>query len=329
MKYIVLLGSLVLLQSCSQSYFGTGFVNESSAAIKVNSLTEKERLGYHLYFEKRLSADNSISCNTCHDITNRGNGAQSTSVATGIEGKQGTRNSPTVWNAKFLSVQFWDGRAADLAEQAKGPITNPVEMGLPNHQAAIDKIKIVPEYQTLFAKAFPSERDPVTIENLAQAIAAYESTLTTLDSPFDRGEMSRMAESGYRVFKNIGCVSCHSGPHFSGPSRAIGQGFYMKFPSFPDQSLEAKYGFMDDLGRFEVTGNESDRNMWRVPSLRNVADTAPYFHNGSVRDLREAITIMARTQLNRELRGRQLDVLEQFLKSLSGTKPEIIEPESF
>lgn len=286
-----------------------------------------EELGYQLYFEKRFSNDNSISCNTCHNILNRANGAQETAVSTGINGLKGGRNSPTVWNAKFLSVQFWDGRAKDLAEQAKGPIVNQVEMGMKNHDLAIRKIEAIPKYKELFSKAFPDQKYPITIDNVVVAIATFEKTLESLESPYDKKGMSEIAQKGYQEFQTLGCVACHSGPHFAGPELPIGTGFYMKFPTFLNKDLEDKYGFSKDLGRYEVTKNAADKNMWRVPTLRNVAVTAPYFHNGTVSDLQTAIKVMGKLQLDKDLTEDQVESISAFLNSLTGKKKLIVEPQ--
>lgn len=327
MKYLALLTALILLSGCTKPT--DSITNEESskeAEIAWKATGPLQELGYHLYFEKRFSADNSISCNSCHNVLNKGNGAQDTPVAEGINSQKGGRNSPTVWNATFLSTQFWDGRAKDLAEQAKGPITNPIEMGMANHDAAIEKIKDVEGYKALFAKAFPGEESPLNIDNVAKAIAAFESTLTTLESPYDKGMMSEAAKKGYEEFKTVGCVSCHSGDHFAGPSLPVGTGFFMKFPTFPNEELEGKYNFSEDLGRYEATKNEADKNMWRVPTLRNVAITAPYFHNGSVSDLKEAIRVMGKTQLNKDLSDEQIASIAEFLSALTGPRPLIKEP---
>lgn len=293
---------------------------------KWSAKTPLQNLGYHLYFEKKLSKDNTVSCNTCHDVTKAGSGTDNLPTSVGINGQKGGRNAPTVLNATFLSVQFWDGRAKDLAEQAKGPITNPIEMGMESHDVAIAKIRSDEKYKKLFKEAFPKEEDPIHIDNLAKAIASFEMTLTTLNSPFDQKKMSAQAQRGYQKFQETGCVSCHSGDHFSGPKLPVGSGFFMKFPTFANQELEKKYGFTKDPGRFEVTHKESDRNMWRVPTLRNVEKTSPYFHNGKVTDLKEAVQIMAKLQLNKDLSPEDTDDIVEFLKALSGTYPEVMEP---
>lgn len=325
MRYLVFL-FLIFSLSCSERK--NVAENKKSQNIEWQASTPIEKLGYHLYFEKKFSADNSISCNTCHNIVDGANGAQISAVSTGINGQLGGRNSPTVWNAKFLSVQFWDGRAKDLAEQAKGPIINPIEMGMPGHDAALEKIKDNESYKNLFSKAFPNEPNPINIENAAGAIAAFEMTLESLNSPFDKGKMSDLAQKGYQEFKAQGCASCHSGKHFAGPELPIGTGFFMKFPTFPNENLEKEYGFSKDKGRYEVTQNNADLHMWRVPTLRNVAETAPYFHNGSVKDLKTAIRVMGQTQLNKDLNDAQVSSIAAFLEELTGEKPLIKEPKA-
>jgi cytochrome c peroxidase len=199
-------------------------------------------------------------------------------------------------------------------------------MGMANHQAALDKIKNNEKYIDLYKRAFPEDKEPINIDNTADAIAAFEMTLESLDSAYDKGEMSDLAKKGYEQFKSVGCVACHSGKHFAGPELPVGTGFCMKFPTFPSPELEKEYGFSKDLGRFEVTKKEADKNMWRVPTLRNVAETAPYFHNGSVKDLKAAIKVMGKTQLNVDLTEDQVASIYAFLDSLTGVKPIITEP---
>ena len=291
---------------------------------------EKIDLGRMLYFDKRLSADNTVSCNTCHDATKFGVDGLPTSK--GIKGQFGGRNAPTVFNSAFLSVQFWDGRAPTLEEQAKGPIINPIEMGMKNHDLAVSNIKNVKGYAPYFKKAFPKEKDPITINAIAKAIAAYERTLITPNSPLDKylaGDkkaLSSEAQAGMELFQTVGCVACHSGPAFAGPIMPLGTGFYQKFPTIPGTSYDKKYQFTKDLGRFEATKNESDKHMFRVPTLRNIAKTGPYFHNGKVKDLNEAVKVMAKTQLNKDLKKDEVKKLVAFLSSLTGEFPKEKEP---
>ena len=323
-----------ILALCFPLFLSSCFKNNSpqKSKKKVESLEPIVLLGKHLFFDKRLSKDNTVSCNSCHDITQRKAGIDSLATSKGINGQKGGRNAPTVWNAKFHSVQFWDGRAKNLAEQAKGPITNPIEMGMPNHDLAVTRVKAIKGYQELFKKAYPAEKEPINIDNLAQAIAKFEETLEALNSPFDKfkaGEkkaISTEAQEGYKLFQNTGCIACHSGDHFSGPTLPLGVGFYQKFPTFPAPDFEKQYELSKDLGRYEVTKKESDKHMFRVPTLRNIALTAPYFHNGKVKTLNEAVRVMAKTQLHKDLKEDEVKKIVSFLETLTGEIPEIKTP---
>lgn len=286
---------------------------------------EKIELGKQLYFDPRLSRPGTISCNSCHNVMAGGDDNRSFSV--GFKGQLGGRSAPTVWNSAFLTVQFWDGRAPSLEEQAKGPLVNPVEMGMENHDLIItDRISKIPGYMKQFEKVFGSSK--ITIDMIARAIAAYERTLITPNAPFDKfikgnkKALTASAQKGFDLYKSVGCVGCHSGVNFAGPPLPMGTGFYQKFPTFPDPDLEKKYGFSKDLGRAAETKNDGDKNMFRVPTLRNVALTAPYFHNGSVRTLDEAVRVMAKTQLNKKLADDEVGHLVEFLKSLTGEFPK-------
>ncbi|MBN20532.1 MAG: cytochrome-c peroxidase [Bdellovibrionaceae bacterium] len=285
-------------------------------------------LGKMLYFDKRLSKNNTVSCQTCHDV-NKG-GVDGLPVSKGIHGQLGPRNAPTVYNAAFLTTQFWDGRENTLEDQAKGPLINPKEMGMKDHDEVVAKIKSIPGYLPYFEKAFGKE-NPITIEHVAKAIAHYERTLITPNSPFDRYQrgdkkaMSKRAIRGMKTFEQVGCTSCHSGVNFSGPPLPVGTGFFMRFPTFDNPYVE-KYGFKKDLGRFEATKNPVDKHMWRVPTLRNIALTAPYFHNGAVKSLDEAVRVMAKSQLNVDLKKKQVKDIVAFLKSLSGKTKKVKEP---
>lgn len=244
----------------------------------------------------------------------------------GVHGQQGGRSAPTVWNAAFYSTQFWDGRANTLEDQAIGPMTNPIEMGMKDHDSVIDRLKQIPGYRTLFVKAFGN--DKITIDQAAKAIAAYERTLITPNSAYDRfvkGDKSALTDKqqqGMQLFASIGCVSCHSGAAFNGQQGVeIGTPVLMKFPTFTDNDYVVKYDFLSDHGRQEVTGNKDDAHLFRIPTLRNIALTAPYFHNGKVNDLPSAVKIMAKTQLNQDLNQQQVHQIVAFLNSLSGEFP--------
>jgi len=284
----------------------------------------KVELGKKLYFDPRLSSTGTVSCNTCHDVTKAGDDGQP--VSTGVEGKKGTRSAPTVWNSAFLSVQFWDGRSPNLEDQAKGPIINPVEMGMADHAAMVARVKAIPGYLEEFRQVFGGD-DPVTTDNVVKAIATYERTLITPNSPFDRfkaGEktaLSAEARRGMKLVETVGCITCHSGPVFAGPALPEGQGFYMKFPTMAGSAYDTTYHLRRDPGRYDVTKSDDDRHMWRVAQWRNVARTAPYFHNGSVPALDEAVRVMAKTQLGRDLKPQEVGDIVAFLEALNGELP--------
>jgi cytochrome c peroxidase len=286
---------------------------------------EKVELGKMLYFDTRLSSNGTVSCFSCHNVMEGGDDHRTTSI--GVHGQAGGRNAPTVWNAAFHSVQFWDGRAASLEDQAKGPPANPIEMGMSDLDAVSDRIEKIPGYKPYFDKAF-GKGDNVTIDNIAKAIAAYERTLITPNSPYDRyvrgekGAMTAQQVRGMQTFGDMGCTTCHSGANFDGPTLQTGQGFYQKFPLNTDNDYVAKYGLMNDTGRMATTGKAEDKNMWRVPTLRNLAYTAPYMHTGSVKSLPEAVALMSKTQLGKDLAQQQIEDIVAFLGALNGEFPE-------
>jgi len=286
------------------------------------STPEKISLGKQLFFDARLSVDGTVSCKSCHDV--QGNGTDSRATSVGVKGHIGGRSAPSVWNAAFLSAQMWDGRLPTLEDQAKGPILNPIEMAMPHPDAAVKRIASVPGYAKQFAEVFGGDK-PVTYDNIAKAIAAYERTLITPNSRFDqylRGNSSALTRqelNGMETFVSLGCIRCHKGPNMAGPVMPNGQIFLQWFPAFPNHYID-EFKLLDDLGYNE--GKEDQlkirRGKWRVPSLRNIANTAPYFHNGSVKTLNKAVRVMARSQLNRELTDYEATVLEAFLKTLTG-----------
>lgn len=270
-------------------------------------------LGKKLYLDPALSINNQISCNTCHQLDNYGVDNQATSL--GHDGKRGERNSPTTYNAFLHIAQFWDGRAKDVEEQALGPILNPVEMGLPDEKVLLKKLQASNDYLQEFKQAFPSDKKPVKFRNIGIAIGAFERTLVT-PSRFDeylRGDIRALNSTerqGLRKFTELGCVSCHNGV-------AIGGGMYQKLGAVEE------YPNNKDLGLYEITKNEDDKYFFKVPSLRNVAKTGPWFHDGSISDLKEAIKIMGRFQLGIELSEEDVDDMHAFLESLTGELPVI------
>ena len=261
---------------------------------------EKVELGRRLFFDTALSRDGTLSCASCHDLyTHAGGDGRATAI--GIDGQVGPRNSPTVWNTAFQARLFWDGRARSLEEQALGPIANPIEMGA-DLADVVARLGADAGWREGFARAF-GDGAAVDERNLARALAAYERTLITPDAPFDRflrGDASAMTAQqlrGMSLFETIGCVVCHAGPGFSRAGLLApehGSSAMRLFPSLASPIID-KYDLTKDLG----AAKGGDRGLWRVPSLRNVALTGPYFHNGSVADLAEAVRIMATVQVGR------------------------------
>jgi cytochrome c peroxidase len=285
----------------------------------------KIELGKMLFFDPRLSMDGTVSCNSCHNVMFHGGDGRP--VGVGIHGQRGGRGSPTVWNSAFHTVQFWDGRAASLEDQALGPLVNSVEMGMTSHDLVIERIRQIPGYVQAFKKVFPKDNEP-TILNGAKAIAAYERTLITPNSPFDKymkgnkKAMNAQEIRGMKLVDEIGCTSCHNGVIFAGDGFAMGEGNYKPFPQVPGSKYDKMYDLTSDLGRYEVTKKEEDKHHWRVPTWRNVAITAPYFHNGKVKTLDEAVRVMAKTQLDMDLNDSQVSDIVAFLNALTGEFPK-------
>ena len=286
-----------------------------------NPLTdEKVELGKMLYFEPRLSSSWLISCNTCHNLSLGGIDLMETSIGHGWQ--KGPRNAPTVLNAVFNLAQFWDGRAADLEEQAKGPVQASVEMAS-DPDRAIATLRSIPEYRDLFAKAFPGEGEPVTFDNRARAIEAVEATLVTPGAPFDRwlaGDDAAMTElqvKGLEVFVSKGCSACHAGVNFGGEG-------YFSFGVVQAPPEEIRPA--GDLGRFSVTNTEADQYVFKSPSLRNIEITAPYFHSGKVWSLEEAVSIMGSAQLGAVLTTDEVTAITAFLETLTGRQPQVEYP---
>ncbi|MDV6236652.1 cytochrome c peroxidase [Leptospira ellisii] len=267
------------------------------------------KLGEKLYFEKRLSANDTQACNSCHNVVGKAGGVDNLPTSPGAFGKNGDRNSPTVLNAGYHLAQFWDGRAKDLKEQAKGPILNPVEMAMPSAAEVEKKISGITEYQDLFAKAYPKDAQKITYDNIAGAIAAFERTLKTQDrfDDFQKGDhkaLSDAEQEGLEKFLATGCTACHIGPLLGGNSyRKLGQ-------------VNA-YENTGDKGRLTLTKNPADAFVFKVPSLRNVAITGPYFHDGKVATLEEAVKKMAYLQLGKELPESDIKSIATFLKALT------------
>lgn len=277
-------------------------------------------LGRQLFFEPRLSASHVISCNTCHNIGT--GGADNVPASSGHAWQKGARNSPTVFNAVFNVAQFWDGRAKDLEEQAKGPVQNPVEMhNTPKNVEAT--LSSMPEYVAAFGKAFPSDKQPVSFDNMARALQAFESTLITPDSRFDlylKGDNNALdarEKKGLQTFMSSGCISCHNGVNLGGQAY---------FPFGLVKKPDGKILPTGDKGRFEVTKTQNDAYVFRAAPLRNIALTAPYFHSGQVWDLEEAVAIMGTAQLGKQLSTEEVGDIVAFLKTVTGKQPQVEYP---
>jgi len=270
--------------------------------------SEKIELGKKLYFEPAISKSGHFSCNSCHNMGTWGVDNQKFSI--GHKWQRGGRNAPTVLNSGFWSKQFWDGRAPLLEDQAKGPPLNPVEMSTGSAEDVIARLKeagYTPEFESVFGK------NSVTYDNMAKAIAAFERTLNTPNAPFDlyvqgKGEISSAAKRGMRKVADIGCTSCHSGPLFSN-----------------NEFVAFKYG--SDTGLKSVTGKDADDHVFRVQSWRNVAMTAPYFHDGSAETLSDAVKIMAKVQLGTVLSDKDVSDIVMFLETLTGDLPAVTLPQ--
>ena len=283
-----------------------------------NKLTEeKVALGKVLYYDNRLSKDQTQSCNTCHDIATYGVDNKPTSE--GDNGGLGTRNSPTVFNAALHGSQFWDGRNKDVEEQAGGPILNPVEMAIPDEAFIINRLKEVDEYKELFAAAYPEDEDPFTYKNLTWAIGAFERTLLT-PSKFDdylagdNNALTMQELKGMKTFVDVGCATCHSGS-------LLGGSLMMKF-GLTVNYWELTNSAVIDSGKFAETRQPADMFVFKSMALRNIEMTYPYFHDGSVADLGDAIQIMAKTELMKELSDVEVNDIEIFLKTLTGEAPK-------
>ena len=271
----------------------------------------KVELGWRLYYEKQLSADGSQSCNSCHLLN--AYGAEHEPVSTGVTGEQGGRNAPTVYNAAGHIAQFWDGRAPDVEEQAKGPILNPIEMGMSSPAEVVARLARIPGYRDAFRAAFPDDTDPLTYDNVGRAIGVFERQLLT-PSRWDRflqGDQAALTTEeklGLKEFLATGCQGCHNGPYMGGQM-------------FQRLGLVRPWPNVTDVGRYDITRIPSDSMVFKVPSLRNIAKTSPYFNAGNVPSLDEGVQLMARHQLGKELTREQVVSIMTFLQALTGEMP--------
>lgn len=311
MRTKLIVGSLLALSALSASAALLDSVNIP----KTPQQEAKIELGKMLWFDPRLSLSGKVSCNTCHDLST--NGADTKPLSIGYAGRKGTVNSPTVFNAEKQIAQFWDGRAKTLAEQATGPITNPLEMAM-TPELAEGVIRSIPGYRPYFEKAFGSKNP--TFSEIAEALAAFETTLTTPNAPFERylkGDKNALTQQqidGLKLFRRSGCIRCHSGNLLGGTSfQKVGS----VRPYVTDNSSK---------GRMDVSGKPWDEMMFKVPTLLNVERTAPYFHDGAVKTLPDAVKKMADIQLDMNLSEKQVEEIVAFLESLNGELPKIEKP---
>lgn len=289
-------------------FFSSSYATEPISPIPehVNLDEKKIQLGQKLFFDTRLSKDDSIACVSCHFLNDGGD--DNAKLATGIYGKMGNLNTPTVFNAHFNFAQFWNGRSKNLNDQAKGPIENPLEMGS-DFETLIPKLKRT-EYNALFKTLYP---EGLASNTLQDALAHFGASLITPNAPFDRylkGEQTAITneqKKGYALFKTKGCIACHHGVN-------IGGNHFNKFGLL-------RHAASDTLGRYEITKNEKDKYFFKVPSLRNIEHTAPYLHDGSMQNLEETVRFMASYQLGRLISDEEIGLLVQFLKSLNGELP--------
>jgi cytochrome c peroxidase len=281
---------------------------------------EKVALGEQLFHEARLSADDSISCAHCHPL--KKGGVDGLPRSPGVDNQLGVINTPTVYNARFNLAQFWDGSAASLEEQVEGPVHNPLEMAS-NWEQVLGKLRRDKAYVEAFSRIYP---DGLTAANIRDAVAAFERTLVTLDSPFDRwlrGDdqaLTTRQSRGYHLFKSYGCVACHQGVNVGGNMYQLMGAMGDYFGDRPTPAQPA------DLGRYNVTGDEADRHMFKVPSLRLASRTPPYFHDASVDTLDQAIQMMAKYQLGRDIPRQDREDIAAFIESLSGKNSKLVAP---
>lgn len=311
MRTKLIVGSLLALSALSASAALLDSVNIP----KTPQQEAKIELGKMLWFDPRLSLSGKVSCNTCHDLST--NGADTKPLSIGYAGRKGPVNSPTVFNAEKQIAQFWDGRAKTLAEQATGPITNPLEMAM-TPELAEGVIRSIPGYRPYFEKAFGSKNP--TFSEIAEALAAFETTLTTPNAPFERylkGDKNALTQQqidGLKLFRRSGCIRCHSG-------NLLGETSFQKVGSVRPYVTDNP-----SKGRMDVSGKPWDEMMFKVPTLLNVERTAPYFHDGAVKTLPDAVKKMADIQLDMNLSEKQVEEIVAFLESLNGELPKIDKP---
>jgi len=297
-----------------------------------NPLTpEKVALGKKLFFDARLSLDGTVSCNSCHHLMS---GGDDDGAVNQMANRNINRSAPSVWNVAYMSTLYWDGRAKSLESQTVDHLLDPNIMQMGSPQAVEARLNAIPGYVAEFNQTFGE--NALTISNISNAIASFERTLKTPNSPFDQfikgdeNALNAAAKRGYHEFIEVGCMSCHFGVNFAGPAPGpafkMGDGFYELFPNYLGSQYDDKYDLTSDIGRYQVSLENIHKYMWRVPPMRNVMLTAPYFHNGSVKDIAEAVRVMGLVQLKKQLSEQQVKDIIAFLESLTGEFPEIAMP---
>lgn len=303
----------LLADSLSDSYLAMFRPLPVDAPAPGNELNEaKINLGRMLYYETRISKGGKMSCNSCHQLD--AYGQDNLPFSPGHDGKLGGRSSPSTYNAAIHLAQFWDGRAPSVEEQAKGPVLNPIEMGMPSADFVVELLKSIPGYVDAFKAAFPGESDPITYDNFGKAIGAFERKLMTpgrWDEYLKGNKDALTAEElkGYETFAKAGCATCHNGP-------GVGGAMYQKL------GLVKAWPELKDNGRMEATKQESDKHFFKVPSLRNVTETGPYLHDGSVKTLEDMVAKMGEYQLGKTLTKEEVSSIVTFLKALKGDVPK-------
>ncbi|WP_158961314.1 cytochrome-c peroxidase [Myroides fluvii] len=284
----------------------------------------KVALGKYLYFDTRLSKEGNISCNSCHNLNTYG--VDNLAFSPGDTGSLGGRNSPTVFHAALHSMQFWDGRAKDVEEQAGGPILNPVEHNIKDEKELEERLRKVELYKAMFATVYQADKQPIVFKNITNAIGAFERTLmpaSRFDAYLegDRSALTEQEQRGLETFMAVGCTTCHSGV-------ALGGQMFQKFGLYGDYWVETKSDKVDK-GLADLSKKENENYFFKVPGLRNITHTGPYFHDGSVEDLKEAVRIMASLQTNSKLNQEQIEDITVFLGSLSSDIPEQVKKSPF
>lgn len=327
-KRLVLLTVLLALVSCKKEQKSnsddkgevkselltkaSAYFQPISSVENTNLDPEKVALGKYLYFDTNLSKDGNISCNSCHNLNTYG--VDNLAFSPGDDGSLGGRNSPTVFHAALHSMQFWDGRAKDVEEQAGGPILNPVEHNIKDEKELEDRLRKIDMYKEKFAAVYKSDKEPITFKNITNAIGAFERTLMP-ESRFDKfldGDVTALTaqeQKGLETFISVGCITCHNGV-------ALGGQMFQKFGVYGDYWQETKSAKIDN-GLADLSKKDTEKYLFKVPGLRNIEHTGPYFHDGSVKDLKEAVRIMASLQTNVKLSQEQIDDITVFLGSLS------------